>query len=169
MRLLALGRNTLREICDAHSLNYSSWVAITNTTLFKAELEKVVREIEEREIETASTDPVRLKLMAAGEKAATRLVAEMDNMSADASASTRIKAAESILDRLGYSQRQEESRPQQTIVLNVSASKLQLLQNIVLGQNLKPLAEATRASGDTAGEEVQPGASQPAVPVLVEA
>jgi hypothetical protein len=107
-RYLAFGVS-LREICEQFNLNHSTWVQVVSTPLFKHEQQRIESELEDRLIDDEVKDPVLAKLKMATVKAVTRLVEEIDNCQEGASASTRIKAAESILDRCGYSHKEKET------------------------------------------------------------
>lgn len=107
-RYLGLGIS-LREICSQFGLNYSTWTQIVSTPIFKHEQERIASELEDRILDDAVKDPVTAQLKAATLKAVNRLVSEIDNESESASASTRIKAAESILDRCGYNHQPKET------------------------------------------------------------
>lgn len=123
-RYLAMGLG-LREICEMLMLNYGSWQQIVATPLFKHEINRVAQEIEERAIEAAVTDPVLLRIKSATLNAVNRLVNEVDNIDPEsgASATSRIRAAESILDRCGYSTMKDD-KPIGAVFIPVTQDKL---------------------------------------------
>jgi hypothetical protein len=68
-----------------------------------------MEELEDRVLEDAVKDPVLAKLKTAALRSVERLISEVDNAEEGASATSRIKAAESILDRCGYNHREKET------------------------------------------------------------
>lgn len=109
-RYLALGLS-LKEVCEQFNLNLDTWRQVTSTPLFKHEQERIMEELEDRVLEDAVKDPVLAKLKTSALKAVERLISEIDNgdKESGASATSRIKAAESILDRCGYNHREKET------------------------------------------------------------
>ena len=107
-RYLALGLS-LKEVCEQFNLNLDTWRQVTSTPLFKHEQERIMEELEDRVLEDAVKDPVLAKLKTAALRSVERLISEVDNAEEGASATSRIKAAESILDRCGYNHREKET------------------------------------------------------------
>ena len=123
-RYMALGLG-LKEICDMFQLNHGTWQQITNTPLFKHEQERITSELEDRILEDAVKDPVIARIKAASLKAVNRLVEEIDAVGEEsgATSSSRIKAAESILDRCGYNSKKED-HPTGAVFIPVTQDKL---------------------------------------------
>jgi len=121
-RYLALGVS-LSDICDQFGFNLTTWKQIVNAPIFKHEVERINGELEERILEDAVKDPVHLKLKMAATKAANRLIEEIDAAGEDSNASSRIRAAESILDRCGYNSK-ETDKSQQVIFVGLTPDKL---------------------------------------------
>jgi hypothetical protein len=122
-RYLALGMS-LPDICTAYGLPYDHWKTATDTLIFRKEYERISLELEKRFLEDATEDPVVARLRLASSKAASRLSEEVDNFDPEsgASAATRIRAADSILDRIGYTKKQEQSAPPALILVHLNAS-----------------------------------------------
>ena len=129
-RYLALGVK-LEDICQMYSLNLSSWRQITTSPLFQHEVARVAGELEDRILDDAVKDPVLAQLKAGTLSAVKRLLVEADNCNPEegANAGTRIRAAESILDRCGYNYKQE---PAQNNVIFVALGSEKL--DAVLGK-----------------------------------
>ena len=102
-RYLACGI-ALEEICSEFGWNLTTWRQIVNSPLFKQELNRLSKEIEDKIIEDSVRDPVLLRLRTASLSAAKLLESEVRNFDSKigATASSRIKAAAEILDRTGY-------------------------------------------------------------------
>lgn len=126
-RYLALGI-PLSNVCESLGLNLSTWRQISAQELFKAEVKRIEGEIESQFVEEQSSDPVFLELKAASRQAAKRLTEEVNNFDPDtgASAATRIKAATSVLDRIGLTGVTDQ-RPQTMINIQISQAKADLL------------------------------------------
>lgn len=122
-RYLALGIS-IQEICQMYGLSLSAWKQIVGTPLFKQEIARIQEKLEDRLVEDSVSDPVLLKLKVAAGKAADRLVSELDSVGEDSNSSSRIKAATSILDRLGYGDKKEEKKTDSMIFVALSSSKL---------------------------------------------
>jgi len=129
-RYMAIGCD-LKTICDNYGLNYSSWLQITQAPLFREEVKRIELEIENRLVEESVTDRNILRMKLASTRAVARLEAEMDNIDADsgASAATRIKAATSILDRVGYSGKEDTGPSQNVVVFEFSKEKLEAVKS----------------------------------------
>jgi hypothetical protein len=123
-RELALGI-PLRDICKSRNLVYESWTQITTSSLFRSEIARIQREIENDVIDHHVNDPVRLRLQNAGIAAADRMISEIDNFD-DGKAATRISAAVSTLEILGYKKQEQKN----VIVLNLSAAKLDTITGL---------------------------------------
>ncbi len=124
-RYLALGF-PLSDICDALGLNKATWARTVSEPIFREELSRIQMELEDRILDDGVKDPVYAALKIGAAKSVQTLLAEQANMNPEegASASTRIKAANSILDRVGYN-----SAPQQAavnITFQLSREKLEL-------------------------------------------
>lgn len=85
-------------------------------------------------LDDAVKDPVIAKIKLASLRAATRLIEEVDSSGEDSSSMSRIKAAESILDRCGYTHKNE---PQQNNVIFVSLSP-DKLNSVLEKTEIKP-------------------------------
>lgn len=125
MALLAQGK-TLREICETFNLNYQSWVQLTNTSLFKAELSRLTDEIQERMIDDFVQSPALAKLTKLQDKAIDVHSANMENTEEPSVAQ---RAAESVLDRIGITRKQAASG-NVNVQINISPGKLELLKTI---------------------------------------
>ncbi len=150
MLLLAQGRN-LKSICEEYQLSYEQYKRIANSDLFKVEQAKLTDQLREEAMEAASADPVLRTMREAGQKAAKLLVDEVGNFDVEggASPSTRIKAAESILDRIGYTGKAKETDKTAAPVIVISASKATFVSEklgIALAEKPVP-AEAEAANG----------------------
>jgi len=121
-RYLALGIS-LRDICAQFNLNHSTWSQVVITPLFKHEQLRIEAELEDKILDDEVKDPILARLKTATIKAVTRLVEEVDNCQEGSSASTRIKAAESILDRCGYSHKEKETTLN-TVFVPISQEKI---------------------------------------------
>jgi len=102
-RYLALGY-PLEEVCSAFNLKLNTWRRIVRDSLFQQEVKRLEKEREDLELEASLTDPIIAQMKMNALRAVNRLIGEVDNFEEDlgANASTRIKAANSILDKLGY-------------------------------------------------------------------
>ena len=122
-RNLAIGID-LKEICRNFNLNYDSWKQIVGQELFQEELRRISVEVEDKFIEGLPEDPVFLKLRLAADKAANRLGEEVDNFELG-TADSRIRAANSILDRIGYYKKDTPQVP--SIQIIVSSEKAEVI------------------------------------------
>lgn len=129
-RYLALGV-PLEEVCQAHGLEFLRWRTIVSSQMFRAVLEEINGEIDQRVAEEAVNDPTLATLRLNARKAADTLVEVMEGAAEGVTASSRIKAADSILDRTGFA-REKEAAPPQVVFLKISANQLAL----VMGGNL---------------------------------
>ena len=125
-RYLALGI-PLRDICSTLGLNHASWSRTISEPIFQEELRRVEAELEDRVLDDASSDPTLVQLKNLTRKAVETLSVELENTDVEqgASASTRIKAANSILDRAGYSSL--PTTPTVNISFQLSKEKLDLV------------------------------------------
>lgn len=122
-REMAMGAS-LVDICRARGLNILTWRQITTCDLFKQEMERVFKEIEDEEVDDFVRDPTRIKLRNARIVAAERVVNEVDNFNRDnegASSSTRLAASKLILEAAG-DLKAKETGP--TVVINLQESVL---------------------------------------------
>ena len=125
-RLRAMGFRG-KEIANYLNLSVNHVSNVLKTPLFLAEVDRIVDEIEENELSEESRDGTFIKLRASSRGAAERLAIEVDNEDEGASASTRISAANSILDRAGYRAKETSDTPS-VIFLEFSPEKLSALR-----------------------------------------
>ena len=107
---------SLPEICSDLGLNLDTWQQVTSSALFKQQLEQLHNSADDDVIEEVKNDPVLLTLKLKAKQAAERLIAEMSNMEDSANSMSRIKAANSILDRLGYNSQPVTNQPQAIVI-----------------------------------------------------
>lgn len=122
-REVALGFD-LAEICRVRKLDYDAWKRVANGSLFKNEVERLSKEIEERMIQDAAEDPVTQTLKAGARSAAQALLNEIDNHDKEAdgaTASTRIAASKAILEFAGFNKKEDQRAP--SVVINISSAK----------------------------------------------
>lgn len=119
MRYMALGSD-VEEVAEFLDVPLNVVKKITKSPLFKTELVEMQREIDEQVIQEAASDPVMQVIKINALKAAKRLVDEIDN-DGDGSASTRIKACESVLNKGGYGDKREGEGNR--VVINISQGK----------------------------------------------
>jgi len=124
-RYLALGF-PLSDICNALGLNKTTWSRTISEPIFQEELSRVQTELEDRILDDGVKDPVYAALKMGATKAVATLRAELENTNPEegASASTRIKAANSILDRVGYNSARQQAAV--NITFQLSREKLEL-------------------------------------------
>ena len=81
-------------------------------------------------LEEEQSDPVLAMIKSVAPKAVNVIIRELNDYEKDngATAATRIRAAESILDRAGYNGKQEEAKGS-SILLNLSSEQLKALIN----------------------------------------
>lgn len=121
-RMLALGFE-LREVCEVYRLEYGRWKAVVEQALFQQEVARIQAELEQRMLDDTSSDPIMLELRQGARKAAARLVKEVDMTGEDANAGSRIKAAVSLLDRLGYTAKREDQQAS-VVFVTITGDKL---------------------------------------------
>lgn len=128
-REMALGFS-LAAICEARNLDYTSWKRITTSTLFKEEVNRIGKKLEEQELEAFHENPAIQKLKAAQLRAADTLIEELDNCDKEmgGSASTRIKAATSVFDYSGMESAKKDNS--QVVVVQISENKQALLSTV---------------------------------------
>ena len=109
----------LTEICRTHNLSYQSYLARKKQPRFQALIDEKLAKIEE-ELDTMHIeDPVMGLFKAQKMNAAKRLVDEMNSETDDSNSTSRQRAANSILDRIGYSsQKTEQIAPVVNIVIS---------------------------------------------------
>lgn len=102
-RYMAMGIS-LSTICDNLGLSLERWRVVVNEPLFKDILKSANDMMDEKLGEEVATDPIFIKMKMAGKKAVDRVIAEIDNfdVKSGANASSRLKASEDILSRIGY-------------------------------------------------------------------
>jgi hypothetical protein len=126
-RLLALGV-PLPDICSTYNLNYDTWTQTCRAPLFKAEVASIQDELTDRMIDETIKDPSVARLKTLSAKAITALESELENHNREdgATAASRIKAADSILDRAGYIGKTEQLAP--SVVIEISAGKMEFVE-----------------------------------------
>jgi len=141
-RELALGI-PLAKICEHRALNFKSWRNITTAPLFQQEVRRIESEIEEQIIDQHVTDPTVAELKSHSLAAAKKLGEELDNYDSETggSASSRIKAAQALLDINGYTNKEDSGG--QTVVINLSPEKLANIQKRKVEGNREFEAEFT--------------------------
>lgn len=129
-RLLALGLD-YETIASQFSLPIETIAKVARGNLVKRRVKEIGKELDEQLVKDAGDNPVRQKLAAMGLKAADRLLTEMDNedMEAGANASTRLKAAEKVLELGGHKQQSGNTGAQAIIM--ISADKVNLGKTII--------------------------------------
>jgi len=127
-RYLALGI-PLADVCENLGLSLESWRQIVSEPLFKQEVKRVEGELEEKMLENAVSDPVVAKMKMSALQAVSVLVSEMNNQEKEmgASSATRIRAADSLLDRVGYNTPSVQNGSN-IIFLEMSTAKLDALR-----------------------------------------
>lgn len=127
-RDMALGA-TLEDISLLRNLPLPTIQKIARGRLFKKRMEDLQREIDQQMIAEVAEDPVQAKLRGLTLRAVERLGEEMDNYDCEegkATAGTRIKAANSLLDRAGVVGKRDDMGG--TVVLQLSTEKLDGIQ-----------------------------------------
>ena len=126
--LVAQGHK-IADICAELGLNLETWRQVASCDLFKQEVDKLTSQQIDKMLEAKLQDPALAKLNSLRHKAVDRLGQEIDAYGEElgASSATRIKAATSVLDRIGLGPTPTTKTTQQqhpTIVINISHSKL---------------------------------------------
>ena len=136
-REIALGLS-LQDISIARGLKLESIQRIARGDLFKEEVKKCLGMIDQELIEHAATDPILLRLKSLSSKAVTSLADEMENYDPEigASSASRISASKAILDRAGYSQKREDEKAAQVIILSLSEAKLNAVKSVDFNSKL---------------------------------
>jgi len=136
-REIALGIS-LKDICLARGLNIESIQRVARGDLFKEEVKKYLAQIDQELVEHAATDPILLKLKSMSNKAVDQLADEVENydIESGASATSRISASKAILDCAGYSQKREDEKAAQVIILSLSETKLNAVKSVDVNQQL---------------------------------
>lgn len=126
-RDVALGCS-LEDIAALRDISLEDLKKVTRGGTFSKAVSEIQKAIDLQVIEEAAEDPIRRKLKVASMNAANRLVDEVNNFDKEqgANASTRIKAASTVLDISGYT-KQENTAPLAVIML--SPGKLELIKN----------------------------------------
>jgi len=131
MRYMALGI-PLPEICKRLDLDLNVWQHITTSAAFQDALQQLLSEYDDR---VASEDPILAKLKNLADQAVEVHKQNMDSVSTRPTTAQR--AAESILDRLGY----REIQSAQTVInINISPEKLASLEMADESGEIKSLA-----------------------------
>lgn len=139
MRILATNMVELKDVCAEYGLDYSYWSKLTNTTMFKNELKRIMDEMDEEAVKKSAEDPVIAKLKKLRDKVADRLEYELDNDAEDASPASRLRASENVLKVLGYFKDSEISPSQNVIHVSIGAEKLRRLQDTAIKEGLVPI------------------------------
>lgn len=126
-RDMALGL-TIEQSCSYRGLAVTRWQRIAQGELFKNEVLRMQRAIESEMIDEVVTDPVFKRLQAAAVGAVDTLVSETGNYDRESggTGSSRIAAANSILEKLGYKGKEENK--QVAIQINISSGEVPALQ-----------------------------------------
>ena len=139
VRDTALGL-TSSEIAQYRELDVDFVDKVKRGSLFRKKLKDMQEQMNQQLIEEQQGDPLRQKLRAHAGRAISRVVEEIDNTdpSQGASATTRLKAAATLLDRAGYGVKQDEAAGS-SVTIMISTEKmdgikksLEALQNDVL-------------------------------------
>ena len=130
-RELALGIS-LEDICVVRSLNLETMRRVVRGDLFKEELRRFQDEVDREILEQVHTDPVLQKLKTLSYNAVGRLESEMDNFDPETggTGASRISASKAILDRSGYTGKQEDKGDTKVIIM-LSESKLDAVKKAV--------------------------------------
>ena len=115
-RLLAMGHD-LQDICTAYTLNYRTWQEIVREPLFATEVKRLQEKIEDRIIEDVANDPILAELNMGTLESAKQLRAEVTFDGEGSSSATRIRAANSLLDKCGYGVKNKDEKPTQVNVI----------------------------------------------------
>lgn len=139
LRLRALG-TPMREICENLGLNYETWRRIENSALFQHALKELQDDLDAQLVEN---DPIVAQMT---ELLPLAVETHRKNMQ-EAPPAIRQRAAESILDRLGYAERRAV---QQAIQINISVEKLRNLA--MVDPSVTAVAERQGDSGSPTRE-----------------
>ena len=118
---------SLRDICHARQLSYTSWCKIVGSTMFQAEQLRLQALVEEDFLDAMAEDPVMTILRHGAPIAAQSLVDEASSDEDTASPGSRIAASKEILNQLGYGGKREN-----VPVININLSKNKM--EIALGE-----------------------------------
>ena len=123
-RELAKGR-VLKDICTALELKVTSWYSIVNAPLFQEEVSRLSRKLEEESLDEVRDNPVIARLEEESLTSVEMLAKERDNFNEEqgATSGSRIKAANSILDRAQYGSKRDEPLTS-AVVINLSQAML---------------------------------------------
>jgi len=115
----------LPDICEAYELSLLSWRQTVSQPLFKNAVADFQREIVDEEIEKHVNDPVRERILGARLSSVDTLITERDSVETEygASAATRIKAAEKILELAGDFKKEEEKT--NVVIIKLSRETLE--------------------------------------------
>lgn len=146
-RYLALGiplGKVLETLGLTSGTSLERWQAIVKTPLFQEEIRKFEGKFEDALVEDQLTDSTMLRLKSLQKGAVTvleeELEAVMDDDGREINAGTRLKAAFGILDRTGYSPKEERSISA-TLMINLSQDTYDKLSK---KQELAPQPELIR-------------------------
>jgi hypothetical protein len=116
----------------ATGLTVENVAKIARGNLVQKRVREVTKELDARVIEEAAADPTMLFIRNKSMKAAARLAHEVDNMDREdegATASTRLKAAETLLSIGGYRAKEEDRSG--GVVIMISGDKINLGRDII--------------------------------------
>ena len=123
---MALGLK-LTEICRARNLTYASFQQVKKTPEFQNVMNEYMAELQDRQANLHIEDPVLAIFNASKTNAATRIVEEMESFGEDSTSTSRQKAANSVLDRIGYSSNNTQEA-QKVVNIHLSETKQTFLQ-----------------------------------------
>lgn len=130
-RLLSLGLD-YEDVATSTGLPIDSVAKVARGNLVKKRIRELTKELDERVIDDAATDPTTLFLRNKSMKAAETLAYEAENYDKEeqgATSSTRISASKEILALAGYKAQEEKSSGGNVIM--ISADKVNLGRDII--------------------------------------
>ena len=101
-------------------------------SLFKEKLSDLQEKLEEKMVEEFASNPILHSIREECGKSVDRLASERDNFEEDANASSRIKAADSLLNRAGYV-KPEDQKERDVIIVALSEEKLSKIREAQVG------------------------------------
>lgn len=114
---------SLEDIAELRNLPMAEVKRVAEGATFQKAVEKIQIDIDAALVQEEASDPIRALLKAQAKKSVTRLSDEVDsdNKEGGACATTRIKAANSILTMLGYGKQEAQTN---LAVIMLSPDKL---------------------------------------------
>jgi len=106
------------------------WKRISADPLFKDEVRRMQERFENSLVQDEIRDPVYYSMKTAAREAAELLRTELSNDGEGANAGSRIKAATSILDRTGYSGRDESGKAGTNIIVALAGSQVEHMERV---------------------------------------